>query len=379
MNILKIILFFVAICGYFLVDRYKFEVDSEVCLLHISTFAACIVYIFSLFGALRIGCWIIELIGLVYFVLSLSTLKNIRYISKTTIISFVLILCSILYVIWKISDGQLVLFAGSNFSHYAIYVKYLLIYHKLPTSATSLFDFYGYPPISSLFIYFNSELLGVRSEISMVVFQAAWGILAISTLLASKKNYVQSVIFFGLTEIYYLYAASGNRIEDLLVDSLLGAMIVAAIQVISLYGKDKRKCNIVLIPILGVIALLKVSGLFFVGFICLYYFLLDRERKKTSLAVIVPAIMWVLWQIYLKIAYCSISSGENAISVGYWKEKIAAKTFTDIKSITINYIATQVLFDKGKSLFFLAFILFGIVLYLRWKRRDVENRFFYYG
>lgn len=213
-----------------------------------------------------------------------------------------------------------------NFTHWALVVKEMLITHAFPTADSVLIEFTNYPTGTACWIYFVCTVVGT-GENCMILAQA----LLIFTALYAV---------FGIIEErgrFLLIAALGTglsllslfnfavRINTLLVDFVLPVLTLAAIALIYRHRRDPQTLLPALVPVLGLLVIVKSTGILFAGVALLYllYVLAAYHASygraqgrafclalwaKASLAVFCCVLPLLLWNLRIHTVFAGVSN-----------------------------------------------------------------------
>ncbi|WP_179800953.1 hypothetical protein [Paenibacillus sp. RU5M] len=179
-----------------------------------------------------------------------------------------------------------------NFSHWAIVLKQMLSTDTFPTPDSNLIDFKNYPLGTSSFIYYVCRFMGHSQSVMLL----AQGLLIFSCFYAmfgivSEKKRFLLYAFLGLGLSTLSFFNLTIRITNLLVDFLLPIYALAILAVIYQYRHDIKRACIIMLPLAGVLTVIKSTGIIFaaISLIFLVYTWLKHKQKfswKTALAVI---------------------------------------------------------------------------------------------
>ena len=267
MQIIRIIILILSLIGYYLILKRKTKLKEEFIPIVLITSISLVIFIAFILNIAILSSIIIALAGLILFTKSVyEIVKNKEKLKFNFNIIFLII-----FVLWAaiILKGT-ILIHYDNFSHWGMIAKEMLITNKLPNFESTTIMFTAYPPGTACIIYFFCKFIG-NSEAKMLFAQSLVIISSLYTLFAfcnrnKKINYV-------ITLIAIIYMLIGNIfITQLLVDTVLPVLGLAAFTIIIYYRNDTKKALIYSIPILSFLILVKNSGVFFVVIDLLVYF-----------------------------------------------------------------------------------------------------------
>ena len=151
-----------------------------------------------------------------------------------------------------------------NFSHWAVVVKYMLVTDRIPDAASAIIDFKSYPLGSSSFLYYVWRIVG-NGEGVMLVAQAMLlfaSFYAVFGAIRDQKRFLLAALL-GLGCSAMAYFNISIRINNLLVDFLLPALALAVIGVLLVERKKFFTACLAVLPVLGLLTIVKNTGIFF--------------------------------------------------------------------------------------------------------------------
>jgi len=259
MEILNNIFFIISSIGFYLYTKEKTNIKKEFIPLIIISTITCIMFLAGILNFMKITGIILGVIG---FYLAIEEIYYIIKNKRKLKIDFNLLIYLIMLCIFAYLLNDIKVIGYDNFSHWAIIVKDILINDKLPNFTSKVIIFKAYPPGTACFLYYVCTYIGSSEDI-MLFAQSILILSSIYTLFAlcTKENKINWLIAI-LSTIYLLL---GNIfITDLLVDTVLPVMGIAALIIIEYYKEENNKGLIYSIPILSALILVKNSGIFFV-------------------------------------------------------------------------------------------------------------------
>ena len=154
-----------------------------------------------------------------------------------------------------------------DFNHWAIIVRVMLRYHRLPRFTDTVILFPSYPPGTAGLLYLGCRLLGTDDGGTMLFFQTGVMLCAMLPLLARVRtkgvlravSYAIILLFFALG----LTMNPGTAIQSLYVDALLALLCLGGVVIAYDLRADMAARLFVLLPIAGFLAITKGSGLYF--------------------------------------------------------------------------------------------------------------------
>lgn len=279
--------------GYIMLVQQSLGVHPKFSWIFVFSMMTCILYYAGLVGVLPYAAYGIFGVGLLLFVTF--------YVTRKTQIIFGMQVFNLLNLTYVL--GFCILFASlintqfihyDNFSHWGLVVKYMLIHDAFPNAASTIIDFKTYPLGSSVFIYYVCRLVGnlqgamlvAQSMLIFACFYAMFGIIRDTKrflLCSGLALCCAAMTFFNIS----------IRINNLLVDFLLPLLALSVITVLFVYRNDWKRACLICTPILGMLVIVKNSGLFFAA-ICyallLYLAISKKGKRMKALALAVLTI-----------------------------------------------------------------------------------------
>lgn len=325
--------FFFFMVGYADLFRNRFKMNRR--LTWVFTFSAItlVLYLAALFNALLPAVYGICGLGAI-----LSVYQLVRYVTKkdTFRVPDFIALGMLLYLL---AFGS-VLFKSpllhyDNFTYWATIVKFLYSNDSLPTQQDAIISYYTYPVGSSMFIYFVTKIVGF-SEGTMLVGQLLLtlsGLYALFGSLRDERRALPSALIFGSFALFNTFNIA-IRLNNLLVDFLLPVLALAAIAGCFAYRNQFWRMSLHTLVVLGLLSIVKVSGLFFVAialFVYLFFVVRLIRRKIIRWWNLFPALLtaglsflpYLLWQIHMSLNFTNVSKAKHAVSFSeidqYWQ------------------------------------------------------------
>lgn len=252
---------------------------------------ACFVFLSGLAGQLFTGSLVILIAGLLLYggMLFLRLRRGASLRMSFSIFQFSFLAGTFVFLL-VLFQNQLTHY--DNFSHWAIVLKQMLSTDAFPTPDSNLIDFKNYPLGTSSFIYYVCRFMGHSQSVMLL----AQGLLIFSCFYAmfgivSEKKRFLLYAFLGLGLSTLSFFNLTIRITNLLVDFLLPIYALAILAVIYQYRNEIKKACIVVLPLAGLLTIIKSTGIIFaaIGLIFLVYTWLKHKQKfdwKTALAVV---------------------------------------------------------------------------------------------
>lgn len=316
-----------SISGYMMFTKVKLRLQAEFIPVFVCSSIACAVYFCGLAGFLLPGSAFVLAVGILlffYFFYGVTEKRTYRNFRPTLFqIGFAV---GGLFFFPLLFTGRLIHY--DNFSHWAIVVKGMLSTHAFPDAASALVDFKNYPLGSSSFLYFICLFAGNSQGIML----AAQGILVFSCFYAlfgviqEKKRFLLFAFLAAGCSLLSIFNIT-IRITNLLVDFLLPIYTLVLFVMIYRYQREMKNACIGIIPIAGLLMIIKNTGIIFagIGFLYLVYIWFknrDQAFWKNGLAVLLSAgaafLPYLLWNIHMAFHFQGIENkfeiSSNSIS-----------------------------------------------------------------
>ncbi|MBY0115895.1 hypothetical protein NST33_30820 [Paenibacillus sp. FSL L8-0435] len=277
--------------GYMQFVRKALSLRWEFIPVFVFSSIACFVFLSGLAGQLFTGSLVILIAGLLLYggMLFLRLRRGASLRMSFSIFQFSFLAGTFVFLL-VLFQNQLTHY--DNFSHWAIVLKQMLSTDAFPTPDSNLIDFKNYPLGTSSFIYYVCRFMGHSQSVMLL----AQGLLIFSCFYAmfgivSEKKRFLLYAFLGLGLSTLSFFNLTIRITNLLVDFLLPIYALAILAVIYQYRNEIKKACIVVLPLAGLLTIIKSTGIIFaaIGLIFLVYTWLKHKQKfdwKTALAVV---------------------------------------------------------------------------------------------
>lgn len=377
MEIVKIIILILSLIGYYLLFQRKVKLKEEFIPIVVIVSISLIMFIAFILNIAILGTILITLAGLIFLVKSVyEMIKN----KEKPKINFNIIFLAI-FVIWAaiILKGT-ILIHYDNFSHWGMIAREMLITDKLPNFESTTIMFTSYPPGTACTIYFFCKFLG-SSESRMLFAQSLIIISSLYTLFAfcnknKKINYIIALIAI-------IYMIIGNIfITELLVDTVLPVLGLAAFAIIIYYRNDTKKALIYSIPILSYLIIVKNSGIFFVVIDLLVYFaifikkhgLKNIFKTKYLLLILIPVALQIIWSAHTDLVFSDAANSKHAMTVENYESNMEKKNETIIKTVAIKMFQKMTDINNSDNIILLAMLgIFVFMLILPKNKSDIRK------
>lgn len=368
-TILRLLLFFAITMGYVTFFRNALKMNRR--LTWVFTFSAItlVLHIGSLIGLMLPTVYAISVVGcllsLYYF---WSVWKKRVKFRKLDIIAIGMMFYLLLFglTLWKSP-----ILHYDNFTHWATIVKFFHINNTLPTQYDTIISYYTYPVGSSLFIYFFTTIVGF-SEGSMLVgqfFLIASCLYAMFGALRDDRRVLMIAMIFASFAAFNTFNIA-IRLNNLLVDFLLPALALAAIAGCFAYRNRFWMLSIHMMVVLGMLSIVKVSGLFFVllalivYIVCMIRLFVQKSARLKALGMMLLTLAasflpFLIWQKHVSANFPDAASAKHAVSMADL-EKILSGHISGVPEKIINLFVKSI-FDVS-SLATQGFILINVIM-----------------
>lgn len=277
--------------GYMQFVRKALSIRWEFIPVFVFSSVACIVFLSGLAGQLFIGSLVLLLGGLLLYgkMVFLGIRRGASFRISFSLFQFSFLAGTFIFLL-VLFQNQLTHY--DNFSHWAIVLKQMLSTNAFPTPDSNLIDFKNYPLGTSSFIYYVCRFMGHDQSVMLL----AQGLLIFSCFYAmfgivSEKKRFLLYAFLGLGLSTLSFFNLTIRITNLLVDFLLPIYALAILAVIYQYRHDIKRACIIILPLAGVLTVIKSTGIIFaaIGLIFLLYTWL-KHRQKSSWKDALPVV-----------------------------------------------------------------------------------------
>lgn len=346
MQWLGIFIILLSTIGYLYVVHKKLNIDFSFVPLIVLSMIALVVYLGGIAHFLLETTYVVCGIGLlcfVYFLTQKPWKQGIQ--SFLSFYHFFFILGSLMFLVLLLNTKFI---HYDNFSHWATVVKDVLLTNEFPTHTTTIIEFTNYPLGTTSLIYYGCKFLGHSQGIMLFIqgllifscFYAMFGIIQ------EKKRFLL-YIFLGAGCSLLSFFNITIRINNLLVDFILPVMSLAVFVIIYRYRHDLRKTWCI-VPILGLLSIVKSTGAIFVLFDILYLgyfaFICQETRSKKNIPYFVLSLVSylpiVIWQIHMKINFAGVTHKFD-MTTSNLSSVYGGKTAAEVKQIIHLFIQSS--------------------------------------
>lgn len=239
-----------------------------------------------------------------------------------------------------------------GFSHWLTVVREMLRTDSMPNFRSVMIMFQGYPTGSAGFIYFVCKAVGASRDDLVVFAQAVLILSALLSLTAfiQKEKVVSGIVFV----LFCLYGLTANiQITELLVDTLVSLLSVAAIAIAVRYRDEPKKAFFLTLPIQVYLIAVKNSGILMVGIDCMLILIvllyaaktdgrLTARRGWTSLGYVfldgaIPMGVYYLWLQHVKYVFDKGTTSKHTASAEYYESVLKERTPEDMREILTTF------------------------------------------
>lgn len=379
-SILRLLLFFAITMGYDAFFRNALKMNRRLTWVFTFSFITLILHLGSLVGEMLETVYAISVVGCL---LSLYHLWNIwKKRIKFRKLDYIAIVMMLYLLLFGVTLWNSPILHYDNFTHWATIVKFFHINNALPTQYDTIISYYTYPVGSSLFIYFFTTIVGF-SEGSMLVgqfFLIASCLYAMFGALRDERRVLMVAMVFASFAVFNTFNVA-IRLNNLLVDFLLPVLALAAIAGCFAYRNRFWMMSLHTAVILGMLSIVKVSGLFFaflalvVYIACMIRLIIRRRAGLKAFVMMLFTVLasflpFIIWQKHVSDNFPDAASAKHAVSMSDLGKILSGHVAgvpekiinLFVKSIfDINSLSTQGIIILNLILL-VAFIIIGIRL-----------------
>lgn len=355
----------------------KLNIKEEFIPILLICIIGCLEFFAGILNILNLSTYLIGFIGIIFVLYKLY-----RIILKKEKINlnknFIIYAFLVLWAAWILKGTILIHY--DNFSHWAIIIKEMLTINKLPNFQSNVILFTSYPPGTACFIYFICKYIGTSEGIVLFA-QSLIIISSLFTLFAfcNKENKIN----YLLVTIGIIYLLIANIfINQLLVDTVLPLLGIAAIAIIIYYREDYKKSLFIITPILCFLTIVKNSGIFFViiDFIIWFTFFIKNNgiksvfKTKYILLIFLPLLMLLLWSAHTDLVFDNSNTTKHAMSIENYTTNLGNKDTEVIYNILNNMKNKMIdLNNKDNQIFLIMIIPFIFLIFISKKNIELQK------
>ncbi|MDD6095343.1 MAG: hypothetical protein PUC29_06340 [Clostridia bacterium] len=359
-----------------------------------------LLFVFGVFGSIKLGFYLVLFVSILFYVLSLSKIVQhkeerltfCRNIFTPAFFIFLLSFCALALL----NYGRLA-HIWDEFSHWADIVKVMVNLDDFGASPLSNSGFKSYPPAMSLFQYFYQKIgLIVNPDSSFTDWWLyhAYQVFFLSFLMPffTKRNKRKTLLIipFGAIVLSPMFLFPDFYVS-IYIDAILGVISGCGLFVLCTFSDNDRFSCIYLCCICSMLVLSKDAGLFFALFLLIIYFIIAITSQRISklkgysffliLSVAIPKLLWK-YELYktdapirfsnridfsslVKIVTGNDSTYKSEVYRKFWTEFYARRCVPTVfgEKFYVSYLILLALFVAVFAILFLCV------------RRSVEKRF----
>ena len=344
MNILMTFLLVLSFAGFYLAFRTYVKDNPAVFPVLFIAGSSVISYVFGLAGLLKLGAYIVIVIGIT--LIPVSIVKQIETGNRNIFKLFMepSLLFMLVGLVWAYFITRNVgLSHPDDFSHWYKICKVLHADNAFPTNIDIRFT--TYTPGTATWIYFFTNASGfsvpnclwAQSLINLACCCSFF-----SALPSKSSTSTKAFIYAGISACSVLLCAIDVSTYSLLVDCTLPLLALAI--VFYLYDNEFMLDKIsipVLIALMAFMELTKFSGLIFAMFILILYIAKAQKKKLVPVLVtfLLPVGLTLLYRLRNSFIYANINISNQAVSVERYSQLLSAKTSESIITTVVNVFA----------------------------------------
>ncbi|MCQ2527956.1 MAG: hypothetical protein MJ108_02425 [Saccharofermentans sp.] len=382
--IVKTIILIISCIGYYAFLRSKLNIRQEFLPAVIMSSIGVILFVFGCINLLVPAANALLIGGIVLFLYLLiksdkSAIRSaLRKEFTPGIIAFILLG---IFLFIRLRDAHI--YDGDNFNHWGMIVKNLMFDSAFPDSNDSVIRFQSYPTGSAVLIWYFMRLFSHSDALALFIqdlFMMSCGI-GFFTFVSgnSYKRNISGILLsiLGTLSMFSCDKYLFNGPFDLLVDQMLASIAVMAFLIMEYYRDDIKKAMMLTLPLLTFEIAVKSSGILFtyaIGVIIAFRIIksapnIKRALIPTGIFLITPIIIREIWSIRIKLVFTSANTSIHSVSFSNYKNVMADKTATDIKTITNLYL------EKALSMqnYIVTFMLILFVLFALFEYKKNKN------
>ena len=366
--VLKYVLLFISAIGLSAICRVVLKVNRFCAPLTAASAVIVVNMLFGMVGLLLPACIALIACGVLGFIY-VYIIKRQRpdwAVAIAVAIYFV-------YLVTQFSDYTVCI--TDDVSHWGVVSRYLAENNVLPDSTSNIVFFESYPTGTAAFIYFPALILGYSERVAIITQELLNGLAYLCAFSVVKKHKGAAVALFT-----FLFIFLSGQLEDnkwLHVDYLIGYMAAAVCTQLIAASDDEvpppHHISIVL-PACALV-FIKTSGLLFAVCASLGYIYVTRSREKPikRLSVLLlPLLMFGLWQIYSKLTFPYIDATRHTVSISRYMSVDISSSLDIIKSVLSQLVMRHI--KPGGNIITIYAFLFAsaaiIALFSRGERRS---------
>lgn len=341
MRIILGFLFIASCSGYGLFFLRQLKLCENFVPITVVSALSLVLYLFGLLGFLFPGAVALYAMGFVLLGINLVQYRK----NRLTVWRPKLFDCCFAAVagLFLILSLNLKLQHYDNFSHWAIVVKNMLTNDRFPNMTDYIVSYKDYPLGISTWLYYVCRFWGHQEGILLFgqnlfllcAFYAIFG------MVREKRRFlVYTFLAMGFSMLSYLNMTI--RINNLLVDFHLPILSLAGIAVIEHCRYSPGKNVWVLVPMLGVTAIVKNTGILFALipiFYWIYVTVIQKGSRREFTRILVAAVLillpLVLWKYHEATALAGLDK-KFSLSAGDIGQAAAPEDYSQIISDFIS-------------------------------------------
>lgn len=300
-----------------------------------------VLYLFGLLGLLFPGAVALYSVGLLLFGISVFQYrKNRPPVCQPKLFDICFVIVAGIFLILSLN---MKLQHYDNFSHWAIVVKNMLTNDRFPNMTDFIVSYKDYPLGISTWLYYVCRFWGHQEGIllfgqNLFLLCAFYAVFAV--IREKRRILVYTFLATGFSMLSYLNMTI--RINNLLVDFHLPILALAGIAVVEHYRYNPGKDIWVLVPLLGVTAVVKNTGILFAFIPIVYLFFVTitqkgsrRELVKIFAIAALVSLPFVLWQYHEATALAGLDK-KFSLTQGGVGQTVAPEDYSQIISDFIS-------------------------------------------
>lgn len=357
---------FVVLYGYMFYFNRRFQIAMECLPIIIFSGIGCLIFLAGILNIMELTFWLIVVGG---GVLAFRSVIRRQYPDKPMGLMFMLILA--LYLLIYLNGQKF--YAYDDFSHWCLIVKSLWLESRFPNFENTVVTFQAYPVGSACFIWFVCKFLGfteghVMFAQAMLILSCAGPLFAFArNEIKIKKVLMWTVAFVGGIFLVSYGSGLANGMYNVLVDSLLAAVAIAAFAIAFLYKDQIILAVWCVLPLLVFEVCIKNSGIMWVVAIIIEIMCISGKQIKSieffkTLSVLLAAVggYIYLWKSHITLVFANAETSKHAMSLENYQTILGEKSTEDIELIKSLFL--QRFFSAKEMLWWMLGALLGVLL-----------------
>lgn len=374
----KLVILLASCGGWFLLYTLYLKKNIVFFPITMVSLASLSVYLFGIIDILDIGVYAFTGAGLVFLLIGIILLLYKHppiKCAKSQIFNIALLFVFICtFWLWIITRNSNLSFYD-DYTHWYRICKVMNSEHRFPV--TPDINYKSYVPGAAVWIYFVTRFTGFT--VSNCFFaQAFIAIASVALFLAAipnkalMKHKLLSLLYIGV--VLVLLGAVDVTVYSLMVDSIVALVPLAGIILILSDEKKDSEAYIIIVIIACFTSLIKTSGLVFVIFMAIIWFITQKDIAidkiqyyknciKTILLVLIPALITYLYSKRANTVFGDITYAPHNVSLRRWRTVLRNRSLEKMVEIIRKFFSMIFMINGSIAQVSLIWLsLFGLVI-----------------